>query len=104
MKIYAIIISVLFIIFGLGCYLVLDKGQETNYNCTVLTIGEDGQETYRTGKFTSSRLKEIRKDGGAILGEHFNQLHYNDGVYSEPIFKTVESFTGAVVCAKDNGK
>lgn len=101
MKVITICVCALFIIFGLGCYAVSTKAQETLYNCTVLTVDMDGNKTYRTGKYEQGQLETIVEHGGGMLGAHVEMLQKNDSNdYVSPILKQEEAFSGAVACKK----
>lgn len=101
MKVLTAVIAVLFVIFGLSCYMVVQKVQGTPYQCSVLTVDADGNKTYRDGKFTQGQLDAISEHGGGMLGSHVEMMQENDsGDYISPILKQEESFGGAVVCKK----
>lgn len=100
MKGTTIIISALFIMLGLGIKTVISKSQETLYNCTVLTVDVDGNQTYRTGKFTEGQLDNIKEYGGGMLGIHVTTLREQDSTYTGLVGKQEEAFSGAVGCKK----
>lgn len=100
MKVVTMFVCVLFIIFGLGFYAVASKAQETLYNCTVLTVDIDGNQTVRAGKFEEGQLEKISEYGGGMLGAHVDSLRTQDGNFTGLIGKQEEAFSGAVACKK----
>lgn len=101
MKALWAVLVVLIVIMGMGIYMVVQKVQETPYQCSVLTVDADGNKTYRDGKFTQDQLDAISEHGGGMLGSHVEMMQENDsGDYISPILKQEESFGGAVVCKK----
>lgn len=100
MKVITFGVCALFILFGLGCYAVGTKAQETLYSCTVLTVDVDGNQTYRAGKFTEGHLDNIKEYGGGMVGVHVTTLREQDSTYTGLVGKQEEAFSGAVACKK----
>ena len=91
----------LFLLFAIGLYSVLKKVNDSPYQCTVVVVDIDGNQTIRSDIFTNEQIEAIQDHGGGMLGAHIDDLTENaSGDLTTLIRKQEEAFSGAVVCKK----
>ncbi|AZU98424.1 hypothetical protein BZF66_05585 [Salmonella enterica] len=101
MKGTTIIISILFVLFGIGVKTVVQKAMVQDLKCEVRVIYDDYRINVNTGTFQSDELDKIVEYGGAMLGEHINDLKkVNKGLYAGSGKKHDDVLASVVTCKK----